>query len=152
MYGVGALWIGIILSLLSFLYTIYFSARSITKFLAEDLPLRNLVNVVLLGKTSGVEYTYAGPKLDFDSKLRSILLYLTCVLCLIVFYLSMVFTNWGTIASDNEVITSIAAGDVAMYMNAAGAWIAIGLYLIALIFPQWGDCMPKSVWDLKPKM
>lgn len=152
MYGVGALWIGIILSLLSFLYTIYFSARSITKFLAEDLPLRNLVNVVLLGKTSGVEYSYAGPKLDFDSKLRSILLYLTCVLCLIVFYLSMVFTNWGTIASDNEVITSIAAGDVAMYMNAAGAWIAIGLYLIALIFPQWGDCMPKSVWDLKPKM
>lgn len=152
LYGVGPLWVGVILSFLSFSYAMYFTARSITKFLAEDLPLKNLLGVVLLGQTSGVKYSYTGTQLDFDAKLRSIVLWLTVVLVLLVFWLSMVFTNWGTIANDSEVITSVAAGDVAMYMNAVGAWVAIALYLVALLFPKWGDCMPKSVWDLKPKM
>ena len=152
LYGVGPLWIGVILSFLSFTYAMYFTARSITKFLSEDLPLKNLIGVVLLGQNSGVTYSYTGTKLDFDAKLRSIVLWLTVVLVLLVFWLSMVFTNWGTIATDSEVITSVAAGDVAMYMNAVGAWITIALYFVALIFPKWADCMPKSVWDLKPKM
>jgi hypothetical protein len=152
MYGVGPMAIGIILSFVSFAYVVYFTSRSITKFLSEDLPLRNLLNVVLLGNTSGTKYSITGTKLDFEAKLRSILLYLSVVLVLLVFYESMIFTNWGNIASDNAVITSVSAGIVSMYMNAVGAWITIGLYLVALLIPRWGDCLPNSVWDLKPRM
>ena len=120
------------------------------KFLATDLPLKNLLSVVLFGSNSGVVYSITGTALDFDKKLRSILLWFTVTYSCMTLYISMVMTNWGTSASENEIVSSVAAGNTAMFMNAAGAWATLAFYLIALLVPTWKDCLPTSVWDLKP--
>jgi hypothetical protein len=149
-YGVGPMVIGLILSFVSIFFIAAFTSRSIVKFLATDLPLKNLLSVVLLGSNSGVVYSVTGTALDFKNKLRSILLCFTVTYSCMAFYISMVMTNWGISASDNEIVSSVAAGNTAMFMNAAGAWVALSFYLVALLVPRWKDCLPTSVWDLRP--
>lgn len=149
-YGVGPMVIGLILSFLSIFFVAAFTSRSIVKFLATDLPLKNLLSVVLFGTNSGVSYSITGTVLDFEEKLRSILLWFTVVFTCMTFYIAMVMTNWGTAVSNNELVSSVAAGNVSMFMNAAGAWVCLAFYLLALLVPRWKDCCPSSVWDLKP--
>lgn len=148
-YGIGPMIIGLILSFVSIFFIAAFTSRSIVKFLATDLPLKNLLSVVVFGSNSGVAYSITGTVLDFDSKLKSILVWFTFTYSCMTLYISMVMTNWGTSANESEIVSSVAAGNTAMFMNAAGAWVTLSFYLVALLVPRWSDCFPSSVWDLK---
>ena len=111
--------------------------RKIANILTADLgnvplplPLGGLINIVI-GRESGADYGYTGTKLDMHNKLRVIVLNLTVVFILSIFYISMIMTNWGTIvtsgisddgttsqagASVAEVASGVAAGSVSMYV------------------------------------
>ena len=65
----------------------------------------------------------------------------------------MTLTNWGTLpeSNDGQDHESTNSGNVSMWMQAVGAWIAIGLYVLGLIMPNF-KIFPTSIWDLRPKM
>ena len=129
--------LGILLSFLSVAYMAFVGIRKIANILTADLgnvplplPLGGLINIVI-GRESGADYGYTGTKLDMHNKLRVIVLNLTVVFILSIFYISMIMTNWGTIvtsgisddgttsqagASVAEVASGVAAGSVSMYV------------------------------------
>ncbi len=72
---------------------------------------------------------------------------LSAVFILISFYISMIMTNWGTSSVDANANGSITS----MWMQAIGAWLAAGLYVVGLILPAF-KFLPESIWDLQPKI
>ena len=91
-----------------------------------------------------------GCSLNYKKKLRSSIFFLTVVFVLVGFYVSMVLTNWGNIPKSAQVSTSPTNGYFCMWIQAIGGWIAIGLYLVALLVEDVKKLLPKSVWDMYP--
>jgi hypothetical protein len=68
------------------------------------------------------------------STLNALLVQVSIVFILVSGYYAMVLTNWAT-EQNNVSINNSRAGRAAMWIQAAGAWIAILLYLWSLIAP-----------------
>lgn len=77
-------------------------------------------------------------------------MYASVVYSLLCFYVGMVLTNWGNLTHRGET-ESPQAGKTSMWFQAAGAWIAAGLYIIALLMPTC-RVFPRSIWDLMPSL
>lgn len=67
--------------------------------------------------------------------IKSLFVQVSFVFLLISGYYAMVLTNWATEQSDNS-IDNPQTGRAAMWIQAAGSWIAILLYLWSLIAPK----------------
>ena len=126
----------------------------------SKIPFKNLVSVIVYGKSSDTDFGVTGTKVDYRSKLRIVIMNLNLIFILILFYVAMVFTNWGSIVIDDvntvagtdegsSAVSSGTAGSVSMYMNASSAWLSIILYIFALLFPHYSDVCVTSLWDLK---
>jgi hypothetical protein len=72
---------------------------------------------------------------DHDQEIKWILLQVSIVFILISCYYAMVLTNWATLQNDNK-IDNPKAGRAAMWLQASGQWIALLLYIWALIAPR----------------
>ncbi len=59
----------------------------------------------------------------------------------------MIMTDWGTITKQADT-GSPTSGKTSMWMQAVGAWVAVGLYILGLIIPSF-KILPESIWDLK---
>jgi hypothetical protein len=88
--------------------------------------------------------------IDYKKSLRSSIIYASAIYSLLSFYIGMVLTNWGTVTNNGNT-ENPQAGTTSMWFQAAGAWIAAGLYIVALLMPTCRIC-PRSVWDLMPSL
>ena len=142
-YGVGPLIISLVLSFLSILYVSYFATRRMTKLLSANVPFKNLIKVVVFGSHSSTDYGVVGDSMGFEDNLRKILVWLSLIFVMLLAYISMSLTSWGTMASMDTssstggvIATSASEGEVSMYMNAIGGWISIALYILGLLVPH----------------
>ena len=76
---------------------------------------------------SGDAYSQAG--------MKSLFAQVSFVFMLISGYYAMVLTNWATLQA-NDKIDDPRTGRAAMWIQATGQWIAVGIYLWSLIAPK----------------
>lgn len=69
-----------------------------------------------------------------DDLLKTLLLQISVVFMLVSGYYAMILTNWATVQSSTS-IDQPRTGEAAMWIQAAGEWIAIGFYIWSLIAP-----------------
>jgi hypothetical protein len=79
--------------------------------------------------------TIAVPSVDELSGLKRLLQQAAVVFILISCYYAMILTNWGTLQADYSLAFP-KSGSVAMWLQAAGQWIAILLYIWSMIAPK----------------
>ena len=161
LFGLGPVVLGIACSFASITYITLFAVRKIASLVAAGpLPFTRLIGVVVGYTTHGGEEEGGGKDKDLRAtNVRVLVLNLNVVFLLVTCYISMVATNWGSIAgfasvgasTDGlaELATSIGAANMSMYLNAVAGWLAAVMYILALCIPTWSDCIPTSVWDLK---
>ena len=118
----GPVIIGIVMSFLSIAYAAIVSSKSIAAIMNAGTYSQPGVLSVIVGKQSNSNSGYLGTNLDFVSKLRWTVLNLNFIYILLSFYIAMTLTNWGTIAYNNNLETSLAAGSTSMWITAAAAW------------------------------
>merc|ERR1719473_762316 len=106
---------------------------------------------VASGSHSGKSKTGVDVKNQLKRALRTTVFNLNFIFVALSFYISMTLTNWGTLPKEDMDGEATNAGHVSMWMQACGAWIAIGLYILGLILPNF-KFFPTSIWDLRPKM
>ncbi len=70
-----------------------------------------------------------------DETLKTLLMQISLVFLLVSGYYAMVLTNWGTVQS-GHAIDQKRTGETSMWIQAAGEWIAILLYIWSLIAPR----------------
>jgi hypothetical protein len=150
LYGVGPKVIGLVLSFLAIFYTSVLVTRRMSAIMsAGGMTSSGFMNVAS-GSHSGKAKTGAEDQLA--KSLRTTIFNLNLIFILLSFYIAMTLTNWGTLPEPSTGTgSSTNAGHVSMWMQACGAWIAIGLYVLGLILPKF-KFFPTSIWDLKPKM
>jgi hypothetical protein len=76
------------------------------------------------------------------------------IFTLIPLYLSMALSNWGTVdayASAGSAEINPEVGSTSMWIQAAGLWCCLGLYMISLALPTI-RILPRSIWDLQPRL
>ena len=83
------------------------------------------------------------------------------VFALVPLYLSMALSNWGTAqrnaatsgAADggDQAATNPEVGARSMWVQAAGLWCCLGLYILSLVLPEC-RIFPRSIWDLQPRL
>lgn len=142
-YGIGQYVIGIVVSFISILWISAITSRRISSLLGNYSNLGVLS--VVQGKHSKTETTNAKEELERHAHLAILNLSFVCIL--ICFYISMIMTNWGTITKDSETL-SPSSGSTSMWMQAVGAWVAVGLYIVGLIIPHF-KLLPDSIWELQ---
>eukprot|EP01034_Spumella_vulgaris_P022014 gene22015-28107_t len=69
------------------------------------------------------------------SGMKSLFVQVSFVFFLISGYFAMILTNWATLQS-NSSISNPKTGAAAMWIQAAGQWIAIAIYLWSLVAPK----------------
>lgn len=74
-------------------------------------------------------------KVSTSSGLRYLLQQVSVVFILISTYYAMILTNWGTLQSSYDIAVP-KSGQVAMWLQASGQWIAILLYIWSMIAPK----------------
>jgi hypothetical protein len=67
--------------------------------------------------------------------MKSLFVQVSFVFFLISGYFAMILTNWATLQTDSS-ISNPKTGSAAMWIQAAGQWIAIAIYLWSLIAPK----------------
>lgn len=146
-YGVGPKVIGLVLALLSITWTSVMASRRIASILgAGGITQSGVLNVVS-GSHSGSKSSNV--KENLKSQLRVTVMNFNMIFILLSFYIAMILTNWGTIVAADDS-HSTHGGNISMWMQAVGAWIAISFYIVGLLIPQF-RILPRSVWDLQPK-
>ena len=145
---VGPVVIGIVVSFLSIAYAAIISSKSIAAVINAGTYSQPGVLAIVIGKQSNSNSGYTGTHLNFKEKLRWTVLNLNFIYILLSFYIAMTLTNWGTIAYNNSVESSLDAGRTSMWITAAAAWVCIALYIFQLLIPSF-NLLPKSVWDLR---
>lgn len=145
LYGVGPFIVGIVISFVSILWISIMTSRRLSGLVGTGSSLG--VNV-LQGRQSSVESF--GAKDQLAKRTRVSILNLSFVFILISFYIAMIMTNWGTVQSGDSTGNSPAAGSTSMWMQAIGAWIALGLYIVGMVLPKF-KFFPESIWELQPK-
>jgi hypothetical protein len=143
LYGIGQFVIGIFVCFLSILWIAVITSRRLASLLGSYSNLG--VFQVIQGQHSGTQNTSAREELEKHTHLA--ILNLSFVFVLICFYIAMIMTNWGTITKDHNT-DSPTSGKTSMWMQAIGAWVAVGLYILGLIIPSF-KILPESIWDLK---
>jgi hypothetical protein len=118
----GPVIIGIVMSFLSIAYAAIVSSKSIAAIMNAGTYSQPGVLSVIVGKQSNSNSGYLGTNLDFVSKLRTTIFNLSFIYILLSFYIAMTLTNWGTIAYNSNLETSLAAGSTSMWITAAAAW------------------------------
>jgi hypothetical protein len=146
-YGVGPRVIGLVIAFLSILWVSVMTTRRMAHIMgAGGITGSGMFNVGT-GSHSGVRTS--DTKEALKGSLRVTVMNLNVIFISLAFYISMILTNWGTIAVDNDS-QSPNGGSVSMWMQAVGGWIAAGLYIVGLILPKF-SFLPKSIWDLQPE-
>jgi len=143
LYGIGQFIIGIVICFISILWVSVITSRRIAGLLGNYSNLGVLS--VVQGRYSGTKNENAEEQLEKHTHLAVLNLSFVCIL--ICFYISMILTNWGTIAKETDT-THPTAGTTSMWMQALAAWVAIGLYIVGLIIPSF-KILPDSIWELK---
>jgi hypothetical protein len=142
-YGVGQFVIGIVVCFLSILWISVITTRTLATLLGSATGVLN----VAIGNHSGT--TTSGAVEELEKHKHVAVLNLNFIFVLILFYISMIMTDWGTITTASPADTpGPTAGNTSMWMQATGAWIAVGLYIVGLIKPAF-KLLPESIWDLK---
>ena len=143
LYGIGQFIIGVFVCFISILWISVITSRRIASLLGNYSNL-GVISVVQ-GRYSGTKNQNAEEQLEKHTHL--VVLNLSVVCILICFYIAMILTNWGTIAKDSDT-SRPTAGVVSMWMQAIGAWVAVGLYIVGLIVPTF-KLLPDNIWELK---
>lgn len=150
-YGVGPQVIGLILSFLAILYTSVLVTRRMSAIMSTGgMTTSGFMNVAS-GSHSGKSKSGVGAEEQLAKSLRTTVFNLNVIFIMLSFYISMTLTNWGTLPEDDVDHNGTNAGHVSMWMQACGAWIAIALYILGLVMPNF-KFFPTSIWDLRPKM
>jgi hypothetical protein len=149
-YGVGPQVIGLILSFLAILYTSILVTRRMSAIMSTGGIASSGIMSVATGSHSGKQSDTKG---QLEKSLRTTVFNLNLIFVMLCFYICMTLTNWGTLpeSSNGQDHDSTNSGHASMWMQAVGAWIAIGLYVVGLIMPNF-KFFPTSIWDLRPKM
>ena len=84
-------------------------------------------------KAGSVTTTHSSPY--FVPGIKSLFVQVSFVFLLISGYYAMVLTNWGTMQS-NSSQSDPRNGSAAMWIQAAGQWIAVVIYLWSLVAPK----------------
>ena len=119
---VGPVICGIVISFFSIAYAAIVSSKSIAAIMNSGTYTQPGVLAIVVGKQSNSNSGYLGTNLDFVNKLRSTILNLNFIYILLSFYIAMTLTNWGTIAYNSTLETSLDAGSTSMWITAAAAW------------------------------
>eukprot|EP01038_Epipyxis_sp_PR26KG_P005153 gene5153-7173_t len=147
--------IGIVLTVISLSWTTWNTITKIPSIsnISTPSPSQSIAALIALpqpdketGDVPKENQAPAEPATTFPSSnesynspgLKSSLVQISCVFVLVSGYYAMILTNWSTMQSSNA-ISSPKTGDVAMWIQAAGQWIAIILYLWSLLAPR---CFP----------
>jgi hypothetical protein len=148
-YGVGPQVIGLVLSGLAILYTSVLVTRRMSAIMSAGGAASSGFLTVATGSHSGKK---SGTEEQLEKSLRTTVFNLNVIFIMLSFYISMTLTNWGTLPEPNAGLDheSTNAGHVSMWMQACGAWIAIALYVLGLIVPNF-KFFPTSIWDLRAK-
>jgi hypothetical protein len=121
------------------------TSRRIASLLSNNSFTSLGVASVVQGRHSGTKSQNAEEQLEKHTRVAVINLSFVCIL--ICFYIAMILTNWGTITKDTET-NRPTSGTTSMWMQAIGAWVAVGLYSVGLILPHF-KLLPDSIWELK---
>ncbi len=142
-YGIGQFVIGIVMCFISILWISVITSRRIAALLGNYSNL-GVINV-LQGQHSKTKSANAEDELKKHTRLA--IINLSFVSILICFYVAMIMTDWGTITT-NSSTKSPTSGNTSMWMQAVGAWVAAGLYIVGLLIPSF-SILPESIWELK---
>lgn len=145
LYGIGQLIIGIVVCFISILWVSVITSRRIAWLLGNNSYKSVGVLSVIQGQHSGTKNRSTSDQLEKHTRVTVLNLSLVCVL--ICFYISMILTNWGTVTKDSEADRP-TSGTTSMWMQAIGAWTAVGLYTLGLILPTF-KLLPDNIWELK---
>lgn len=149
LYGVGPKVIGLVLSFLAIVYASVLVTRRMSAIMsAGGFTSSGFMNVAS-GRHSEKQ---SDTKNQLEKSLRTTIMNLHVIFIMLSFYISMTLTNWGTLPepTEGQDHESTNAGNVSMWMQACGAWIAIALYVLGLIVPNF-KFFPRSIWDLRTK-
>jgi hypothetical protein len=130
--------IGIIITFISLIYTTASAVHRAPSTIsgASDKPRVSLTNV-LTGKMEGAAVpTQDTPAFDYSAAgLSNFFNHVNIIFVLISAYYAMVLTNWATEQHGGEVSHNKDAA-VGMWIQAAGQWIALLLYMWSIVAPS----------------
>lgn len=149
LYGVGPKVIGLVLSFLAIVYASVLVTRRMSAIMSAGGFTSSVFMNVASGRHSEKQ---SDTKNQLEKSLRTTIMNLHVIFIMLSFYISMTLTNWGTLPepTEGQDHESTNAGNVSMWMQACGAWIAIALYVLGLIVPNF-KFFPRSIWDLRTK-
>lgn len=149
--------IGMVLTIISLVWTTYSTVIAIPVATNKDTGTRvSLADVVTGGNgdkkadevadPAGVTVNAApsaapvGTDMQSDdpyaaSGLKTLFVQVSLIFLLISGYFAMILTNWATLQTTTS-ISNPKTGEVAMWIQAAGQWIAIIIYLWSLVAPK----------------
>mmetsp|Transcript_2192 Transcript_2192/g.7676 ORF Transcript_2192/g.7676 Transcript_2192/m.7676 type:complete len:421 (-) Transcript_2192:76-1338(-) len=129
--------LGMIITLASLTWTAYTASKRIPDALIgassnyeQTSTLRAVVRGEKVNPTTTANYSDS----DLTSTMRTMYLQVTLVFALVSMYGAMVLSNWATLSSDGET-DNPRTGDVSLWMQATGAFIALLLYAWSLVAP-----------------
>lgn len=145
LYGIGQLVIGIVVCGISIVWVSVITSRRIAWLLGNNSYKSVGVLSVIQGQHSGTKNRSADDQLEKHTHVTVLNLSFVCIL--ICFYIAMILTNWGTVTKNAEA-NRPTSGTTSMWMQAAGAWIAVGLYIVGIVLPTF-KFLPDNIWELR---
>jgi hypothetical protein len=130
--------IGLALTAISLLWTTYNTVSRFPTVLDSNNQAVDLSQVTITNKPSGARSPSAGNAHEVASEpslMNQLLLQVSVLFILVSGYYAMVLTNWAT-EQANSSISNPRSGRAAMWIQAAGQWIAIAMYGWSLIAPR----------------
>jgi hypothetical protein len=130
--------IGLALTAISLLWTTYNTVSRFPTVLDSNNQAVDLSQVTISNKPTGGRSPSAGNAQEVASEpslMNQLLLQVSVVFILVSGYYAMVLTNWAT-EQANASISNPRSGRAAMWIQAAGQWIAIAMYGWSLIAPR----------------